>query len=123
MYKILVVDDEPEIVKILASFLAKNSFEVEKARDGAEAIRILNSGVKLDLIFLDMKMPKVTGLDVLKELARLSLKIPVIILTGSVDVEQYMEDLKKLGYGKQDVLYKPVNLFELLKAAKDKLRL
>jgi len=67
MPKILVVDDEEGIRRVLAEFLTKMGFEIIKASAGEEAIGLLRSGVEMDLMVIDMKMPKVGGLEVLKE--------------------------------------------------------
>jgi len=121
VYKILVVDDEPNIVKVFETFLIKGGFEVIKAAGGEEAKKVLNSDTKIDLMLLDMKMPKVSGIDVINEMVRINKKIPAIILTGSVDAEKYLIDLKALGYSREDILYKPADLFELLELIKKKL--
>ena len=123
MFKILVVDDEPRIAKVLQEFLVKEGFEAITALGGEEAIKILNSEMKIDLMVLDMKMPKVTGTDVIKEMERIKRKIPTIILTGSVDAEKYLIDLIKFGYTEKDILYKPVDLFLLLDMVKKKLKI
>ena len=122
MYKILVVDDEPGIAKVLQDFLVKSGFAVTQSLGGEEAMKILNSEAKTDLMVLDMKMPKVTGMDVIKEAERIKRKIPTIILTGSVDAEKYLIDLAKFGYTEKDILYKPVDLFLLLDMVKKKLK-
>ncbi len=121
MYKILVVDDEPNIVKVFETLLIKNGFEVIKALGGEEAREILNSTVQIDLMLLDMKMPKVSGLDVINEMVRINKKIATIVLTGSIDAEKYLIDLKALGYSREDILYKPTDLFVLLELIKNKL--
>jgi DNA-binding NtrC family response regulator len=121
MFKILVVDDEPRIAKVLQEFLVKEGFETITALGGEEAIKILNSDIKIDLMVLDIKMPKLTGLDVLKEMKRINKKIPTVILTGSIDAGKYLVDLKKLGYTPGDINYKPVDLFVLLDIVKKRL--
>ena len=121
MYKILVIDDESEIANILKRFLVKMGFEVEMILGGEEAIKVLRSGIKPDLVTLDMKMPKVGGFRILEEMHRINLKVPVIILTGSLDAEQYENDLIRLGYSREDIVYKPVDLFAFLNQAKKKL--
>jgi DNA-binding NtrC family response regulator len=123
MYKILVVDDEPGIAKVLQDFLVKSGFAVTQSLGGEEALKILNSETKTDLMVLDMKMPKLTGMDVLKEMEGIKRKIPTIILTGSVDAEKYLIDLAKFGYTEKDILYKPVDLFLLLDMVKKKLKI
>ncbi len=123
MYKILVVDDEPRIAKVLHDFLIKMGFEVTTAAGGEKAIEILDSGIKPDLIILDMKMPKVTGPEVLKYMQGINCNAPVIILTGSIDAEKYLQDLKELNFSAKNIVYKPVDLFILLEAVKKKLKI
>jgi DNA-binding response OmpR family regulator len=122
MYKILAVDDEPRIAEVLHEFLTKAGFDVKNVLGGGEAIEIIKSDIKIDLMVLDMKMPKVTGFDVIKEMERISKKLPTIILTGSIDAEKYLGGLRALGYTREDILHKPVDLFELLDAVKKKLQ-
>jgi DNA-binding response OmpR family regulator len=124
MPKILVVDDEERIRRVLAEFLAKMGFEVIQAPGGEEAIAMIRSGAELDLMIVDMKMPKVAGFDVLKEKYNLNDQRPVIILTGSIDAEHYYAELRELGYSlKDDIVYKPVDLFVLLDVMKKKLHI
>lgn len=123
MHRILVADDEPEIVKLLEEFLTKMGFEAVTALGGERAIEILKSEVKIDLMVLDMKMPQVKGTDVLREMKKINKEIPIIILTGSIDVKKYIDGLKELGYNENDICYKPVDLYVLLNMAKKKLGL
>ncbi len=123
MYKILVVDDEPRIAKVLQDFLAKMGFEVTTAAGGEKAIEVLDSGIKLDLIILDMKMPKVTGPEVLKHMQDINCNVPAIVLTGSIDAEKYLQDLKELKFNAENIVYKPVDLFALLEMVKKKLKI
>lgn len=123
MPKILVVDDEEKIRIILVEFLTKMGFEVIQTSAGQEAIGLLKSDEKIDLLIIDLKMPKVAGLEVLKENHNLSNVRPVIILTGSIDVEKHDAGLKELGFGPSDIIYKPVDLFLLLDMLKKKLHI
>ena len=123
MHRILVADDEPEILKLLEEFLAKMGFEAVTALGGERAIEILKSEVKIDMAVLDMKMPQVKGTDVLREMKKINKEIPVIILTGSIDVKKYIDGLKELGYNENDICYKPVDLYVLLSMVKKKLGL
>ncbi|MFA5100290.1 MAG: response regulator [Candidatus Omnitrophota bacterium] len=123
MHKILVVDDEQKIANILREFLVKMGFEVMIAPGGAEAIAILHTDTPIDLMLLDMKMPRVVGFDVLKEMKRINKKVKTVILTGSVDADLYHDDLAKLDYKSEDIVYKPVDLFNLLDAVKKKLEI
>jgi len=123
MHKILVVDDESRIAKVLQDFLVKMGFEVTVASGGEKAIEILDSGATPDLIILDMKMPKVTGPEVLKHMQGINCKVPTIILTGSIDAEKYLQDLKELRFSSENIVYKPLDLFTLLEMVKKKLKI
>ncbi len=117
--RILVVDDEEEIAKLLEEFLNKKGYQVITVLGGQEAIETIKRQECIDLMILDLKMPAVNGLDVLQELRRLNKQIPVIILSGSLDLQNFIDELKKLNYNEKDILYKPIDLFELLKAIKN----
>ena len=81
--KVLVVDDDPGIIKLLQSILAADGFEVATARDGLDAmVQIKNS--KPDLIVLDIMMPEINGYDVCRNLKFDSpyKDIPIILLTS-----------------------------------------
>jgi DNA-binding response OmpR family regulator len=123
MDRLLVVDDELEIVKILEKYLTKVGFEVIATSDGNKAISLLSEDKALKMIILDMKMPKVKGIDILKNMAASNIKLPVIILTGSFDEEKYLSDLKELGYNHDDILLKPIDLNTLLTMVNKKLGL
>jgi two-component system response regulator (stage 0 sporulation protein F) len=117
--RILVVDDEEEIAKLLEEFLNKKGYQVITALGGQKAIEAIKRQECIDLMILDLKMPAVNGVDVLQELRRLNKQIPVIILSGSLDLRNFIDDLKKLNYNEKNILYKPVDLFELLKTIKN----
>lgn len=124
MDKILVVDDEPEIVEVLRDFLTQKRFEVIGADCGSKASDILNSDSAIKLMILDMKMPGKSGMEVLEELSQLDSdkKIPVIILTGSIDAEKYRDKLKEAGYSYADIAIKPIDLNVILGKIKEKLK-
>ena len=117
--RILVVDDEEEIAKLLEEFLNKKGYRVITALGGQKAIEIIKSQEYIDLMILDLKMPAVNGMDVLQELRRLNKQIPVVILSGSLDLQNFIDDLKKLNYNEKNILYKPLDLFVLLKIIKN----
>ena len=123
MYKILVVDDEARIADITEKFLKMNGFDVLKAIGGEEAIRLLSTDAQIDLMLLDMKMPKVSGLEVMQKKAELAKKFPALLLTGSIDAEKYLEVLKDKGITEEDILYKPIDLSVLLEKVKEKLNI
>src|SRR5260370_34228955 len=84
--RVLVVDDEPEIVRLLkdvfASFRHAHTYAVDSACDGVEALSVLQHG-GYDLVVLDMYMPRMDGLDLLKQMRALSMEVPVLMLTGN----------------------------------------
>ena len=119
--KILVVDDEREILKILEEFLIRQGFEVITASDGEKAMGVICSNFKVDVMILDLKMPKLNGFEVLEELSRIKYKIPVIILKGSVGEGEDSQRLLELGYSDNDFLDKPIDLYLLLDKIKTRL--
>lgn len=114
MKRILVVDDEPEIEKVLATFLKGNGFDVITAGGGREALRIIESGEKIDLMVLDLKMPEISGVDVLRKMRDDGINLKTIVLSGSIDVHGCQEGLWELGFKQEEILNKPVSLRILL---------
>lgn len=83
-YKILVVDDEQRMRKIVKDFLVNSDFEVIEAADGEEALDVFYKNADIDLIVLDVMMPKLDGWDVCKQIRKES-KVPIIMLTAKTD--------------------------------------
>jgi len=108
MARILVIDDEIEILRIAETFLLRKGFEVMTAQDGEEGLRALDeAGPSIDLVVLDHRMPNLDGAGVLNEMRRKGIKKPVILLTGSIG--------KEIKYLKADAtLLKPIDLDEML---------
>ncbi len=121
MHRILVVDVEPEILKILNEFFTKMGFGVVTTSEGARATEILQSDPNIDLMILDLKMPGTGGIEVLENIKKMNVKIPIVILTGSINIDEYVDDLSRLGYNKKGILVKPVDLKVLLGAVEKKL--
>ena len=82
--KILVVDDEERMRKILRDFLVAKDYTVLEAADGQEALEIMYTDNKIDLVILDVMMPKMDGWQCCKEIRKFS-KVPVIMLTAKSD--------------------------------------
>lgn len=82
--KILVVDDEARMRKLVKDFLVKSNYEVIEAGDGSQALDIFYEQKDIALIILDIMMPKVDGWEVCKEIRQYS-KVPVIMLTAKSD--------------------------------------
>lgn len=106
--KILIVDDEPMIRRILSTRLTMAGYDVVLATDGEEALKVFKQEVP-DLIVLDVMMPKLNGLEVCQEL-RKSTDIPIIMLTALGDVADRITGLQ---LGADDYLPKPFSPKEL----------
>ena len=108
-FNILVADDEVNIRRGLAMGLADEGYNVYEAGDGLEAVKILEAK-EVDLVITDLKMPEMTGEELLKHIVANYKNIPVIILTGHGTIEtavQMMHD------GAYDFMTKPLNLDHL----------
>ena len=94
--RVLIVDDEPPVVEVLKDFFRQfrhaHSYETESARDGAEALIVLLRG-QFDLILLDMHMPRMGGLELLKQVRGLGVNVPVIMITANADTRAAAEAL------------------------------
>jgi DNA-binding response OmpR family regulator len=103
---ILVADDEPHIGRIIKMKLEQGPFRVSLAYDGQEALDLINAEEQVDLAVLDLMMPKLSGLDVLKQIrAQERLKsLPCIILTAGGDAKHERD---ALALGATQFLTKP----------------
>jgi CheY-like chemotaxis protein len=107
--KILLVDDEPDIIEVIQDRLEAYGFTVITARTGLEAIKKL-SVEKFDGVFLDVKMPEMGGIEALEEIRKRDQKIPVIIITSSSSREAAIEAVAK---GASEYILKPFEWEEL----------
>jgi DNA-binding NtrC family response regulator len=112
---VLVVDDEPGIRELLKWHFSSNGFDVEVAKNGAEAIEHLREEDKFALVITDLTMPKLDGLKLLEELKGRGSEVPIVIVTGFGTVETAVYAMKK---GASDFILKPFNLDHLLSAVK-----
>ncbi len=109
MAKILLIDDDVELCELLKEFLQSESFEVTIANDGRAGLERL-SDEHPDLIVMDIMMPKLNGLDTLKQLRSENFDLPVIMLTARGDD---VDKIVGLELGADDYLSKPFNPREL----------
>jgi len=115
METILIVDDEKNYLLVLKELLAEEGYEVLIAQSAAEAIKIFQEN-ELDLVITDMKMPGMTGMELLDFLKERDLHLPVIMMTAYGTVEKAVEAMKKGAY---DYILKPFDN-EALKTAVSK---
>jgi len=116
--RILVVDDEEQIRKVVGTTLKKGGYDVEEAGDGAKAIEILNSGenpMMVDVIICDIRMPRINGTEAIKYFRSQYPSVPIIVLTAYPDFQLATSMLKE---GVSDYLVKPVDRDKLLGAVK-----
>ena len=106
MPKILVVDDEKDVCDTLKDIFIKEGYEVETALSGKEAIFKVQTE-KPDLILLDIRMPEMGGIEVLKKVKEIDNDIPVAIITAHEDIEAAKEAMQ---LGAYDYIRKPFNI-------------
>lgn len=101
--KILVVDDESRMRKLVRDFLVRNNYEVVEAEDGASALDIFFADKDIALILLDVMMPKMDGWQVCREIRAYS-KVPIIMLTARADER---DELQGFDLGVDEYIVKP----------------
>ncbi len=101
--KILVVDDESRMRKLVKDFLKKKDFEVIEAADGEEALDIFFGDQDIDLVICDVMMPKIDGFEVVKEIRQYS-QVPIIMLTAKGEEH---DELTGFDLGVDEYISKP----------------
>ncbi|MBV6624845.1 MAG: response regulator [Rivularia sp. (in: Bacteria)] len=121
-YHILIVDDEPVNLQVLNNHLSLHKYRVTQASSGKEALSIVEKGEKIDLILLDIMMPKMSGYKVCAALREKypAHQLPVVMLTAKNQVTDIVTGFK---FGANDYLTKPFNKDELLTRIKSHLKL
>jgi DNA-binding response OmpR family regulator len=115
---ILVIEDEPRILAFLRRGLQAQGFVVDAATDGADGLRRARS-CRYDLVVLDLLLPGLDGLSVLRELARQEPTVPVVILSARSDLRT---KLRGFELGARDYVPKPFSLDELVARVRAQLR-
>jgi len=112
--KIMVVDDEADIRNIIKMHLEEKGYNFLEAEDGEQAIKLLKTGdnlVNCGLILLDIRMPKVNGIECIEYFRDQAPGIPIVVITGYPETEMAVDLMKK---GVKDYLVKPVESEKLL---------
>jgi DNA-binding response OmpR family regulator len=115
--KVLVVDDEDHIIELARIYLTREGYEVEGVGDGSQALARFGQ-IKPDLVVLDIMLPGADGLEICKEIRKLS-QVPIIMLTARDEVTDKVVGLE---VGADDYLTKPFHPQELVARAKALLR-
>ncbi|HSJ52616.1 MAG TPA: response regulator, partial [Anaerolineae bacterium] len=123
-HKILVVDDDPDILSLMEEALGLHGYEIRTAGNGREALDRVAESLP-DLLLLDIKMPGVDGYEVIRRLkaAEATRGIPIVVITAS-PVDQERDKVQVLGMGADQYLTKPLSIenliHEIKKAIADK---
>ncbi len=116
--KILIAEDDKQIAQSLRKNFLEEGYDVFLAADGEKALEIISS-IDLDIILLDWRMPKVTGLEVCKITRGMGLETPIILLTALSAIDNKVEALE---LGADDYITKPFSFEELMARIKSVLR-
>jgi two-component system response regulator AtoC len=116
--QILVVDDEPNLRRVLSAQLERDGYDVHTAEDGEQALQILKEH-HLDLVITDLRMPKVDGMELLRRALELDDELPVVMITAHGTVDNAVEALKT---GAFDYLTKPFDQAEVRAIVRKALR-
>jgi DNA-binding NtrC family response regulator len=114
--RVLIVDDEPDIRKVVKMVLTKAGYDVIEAEDGERAIATIKEGenpILLSVIICDIRMPKINGVEAINYFQQQWPRVPLIVLTGFADMEMAIAFLKN---GVVDYLVKPVEQEKLTNA-------
>ncbi len=117
-YKILVADDDKEILNAIEIYLANEQMTVYKAHDGEEALKVLEEHPDIHLIIMDLMMPKMDGIQAILKI-RQDKEIPIIVLSAKSEDKDI---ILGLNIGADDYITKPFNFLELIARVKSHLR-
>ncbi len=110
METILVVDDEEKWLQVVSSYLEKEGYRVLQTLNGTDALAILEKHPGIDVVLLDWMMPRMSGLDVLRQIRKFS-DVPILFLTAKSDE---VDKLLGLELGADDYLTKPFSMREMV---------
>ncbi|MBP3464173.1 MAG: response regulator transcription factor [Clostridia bacterium] len=118
MFKILVVEDDKNLRKLIVTCLEKANYTVFESMNGERALELMDKEY-IDLIVTDIMMPEMNGYELIKELREAKYEVPILIITAKEDIED-----KKQGFnlGADDYMVKPINIDELILRVKSLLK-
>lgn len=116
--KVLVIDDEKDICLLLEKFLNKKGFDCTAVSDEDDGFKLIKANT-YDLVITDLKLPTISGIDLLRKIKILSPNTKVIIITGYSDIKTAVEAIR---FGASDYVSKPLYPDELLSAIKEALK-
>jgi excisionase family DNA binding protein len=113
--RILVIDDDEPIRRLFKDTLEKSNYHVLPADNGSKAIKLAQSW-NFDLIFLDLKMPDMDGVETFRRIRRIDKSVPVVIITGYTSSELLQKTLKQAPFG---VMKKPFGAKDILRSTEN----
>ena len=116
--RLLVIEDDLDTGKFLSSGLKRSGFAVDLAKDGEEGLKMITS-IPYDVAVIDIMLPKLSGLSIVKKIREMGIYTPVIILSARNSVE---DRVRGLGVGCDDYLAKPYSFIELLARVRSLIR-
>lgn len=108
--KVLIVDDDRDIVQIVATMLEGRGWQIDVAYGGSEALAKVSAS-RPDVILLDIMMPEMNGIEVLKKIKKIDTNARIIMITAFGDVESYLDSME---LGAYEYINKPFETNELL---------
>lgn len=117
MFNILIADDEKDIIKLLRLYLEKDYIKVFEAYDGEMALRLLNEQ-NIDLVIVDIMMPRINGFELIKKI-RVDSNLPIMILSAKTEIPDKIFGLE---IGADDYITKPFDALEVTARVKANLR-
>lgn len=109
--KLLFVEDEEDLMEIITDTLNKLEANFLSARNGEEALRVIENNSDIDLIISDLNMPVMNGFTMAKELLKKGNKIPIIVMSAHTEAD-YIENAKELGI--ENYLLKPFDFIKFI---------
>ena len=116
--KVLIVDDEIGVRESLKLILGEK-YDLTEACDGAECLKRLKENPQIDLVLIDIKMPKANGLDVLRQIKTVNPEMKIIVVTGYRSVDTAQEAINR---GASDYVVKPFASKDILEAVEKALK-
>ena len=109
-YKVLVVDDDPMMLRLVSNILALRGHRCEEARNGMEALDKFTAS-SFDAVITDIRMPRMDGVELARKLLQLRPALPIIVMTGHHDASIESEAIYKKA---SDFIYKPFSITDFL---------
>lgn len=117
MFRVLIIDDDPSFCTLLRNFLKKNNYETQEAYSAKEGIRAVYDH-DFDIVLIDYRLPDMDGLELLKNIKKRYLHLPVIIMTNYANIKTAV---KAMQLGAFEYVTKPINPDEILLSMRDAL--